>query len=78
MRSPVARTAEMLVRVLPRARDSFNGEVLIHIFNNTSDDSLRFAIFNTAVLTSSDDIKAWLDSLVGDQYWSSVIYKLQK
>lgn len=54
------RLCESIVRALGAARDGFDGTALAQCYDDTSDESLRWAIANTIALTHPHSIGRWI------------------
>ena len=63
------RVQESLVRALGAAEFRFDGQPLAKLFTNTSDEGLRFAIFNTIALVRPTSISEWLDAVQQNDYY---------
>jgi hypothetical protein len=57
------RHCESLIRALGATKCSFSGVRLAHVYDSTSDESLRWAIANTISLTRPHSIDEWIEKI---------------
>jgi hypothetical protein len=57
-----SRHCESLVRALGAAKEPFDGTVLATCYDNTSDESLRWAIANTIAIVKATSIDQWIQN----------------
>ena len=70
------RCKESVIRLLAASKHEFNGESLAACFDNTSDESLKWAIMNTIAFTSPYSIEVWIDEKLKHPYWGKVLLDL--
>lgn len=70
------RVLESLVRALCVAEMRFDGRTLADRFDQTSDESLKWAIANTIALTRPHSIEEWLAQKLRHRYWGKTLREL--